>query len=318
MERGSTLRVLVVLAVVALAVAVMSALDIITGRDFRSVLFYLIPVLVVAWWLPRPWVLPATVVASASWTATGFYMEGYAHMGITLFNAVTSLVVFLIVGLLLSTVRGERDLLAAANARVQELLQAESQLARTDPLTGLANHREFMDRLKLDALRAGRDNTSLCVLYLDLDNFKRVNDRFGHAAGDEALRRIAAELRAATRATDLPARLGGDEFAVLLWGVDAAAAAQVASRLIAAVAQLGAAWPDTGLGASVGVAWFERAPEDPEQLVRAADDAMYEAKGAGKGRLVLRKPGRLEVPAARGQAAGASSGTGATAGPENG
>ncbi len=312
------MRVALVLTLAMVAVGVMSVLDFVTGREFRSVLFYLLPVLVVSWWLPRRWVLPTALIASASWTVTGFHIEGYAHIGVTLFNAVSSLLIFLMVGVLLSTVRGERDLLAAANLRVQQLLQAESQLARTDPLTRLANHREFMDRLKLDALRAARDGTSLCVLYLDLDNFKRLNDQFGHAAGDQALKEIATQLRAATRGTDLPARLGGDEFAVLLWGVDADAAAQVASRLIAGVRQLGAKWPGTALGASVGVAWFERAPQDPEQLVRTADDAMYGAKAAGKGTLMLRRVSAIEAAASPAHGAPTPPGTSASAPAENG
>jgi diguanylate cyclase (GGDEF)-like protein len=126
------------------------------------------------------------------------------------------------------------------------------------------------------------------VSYFDLDNFKRVNDAHGHAAGDDVLVRFAAALKAQTRATDLPARTGGDEFALLLWRADADEARSAAGRIVAAAAEIGRQWPDTGFGASAGVAWFERCPADADAILRAADEAMYEAKAAGKGQVRLR------------------------------
>ncbi|WP_051144011.1 GGDEF domain-containing protein [Modestobacter italicus] len=154
--------------------------------------------------------------------------------------------------------------------------------ARTDSLTGLANRAAFSSAL---ASHLDRGTSAATLLLLDLDDFKAVNDKFGHAVGDELLRHVADRLRAATRPTDVCARLGGDEFAVLLTESNAAFARAIAERLIAQVSTpVTLCGRGVHIGVSIGVACSTPGITD-QDLVHRADLAMYEAKGKGKNRV---------------------------------
>jgi diguanylate cyclase (GGDEF)-like protein len=124
-------------------------------------------------------------------------------------------------------------------------------------------------------------------MYLDVDNFKRVNDRFGHAAGDEALVAIANTLRGAVRATDVLARLGGDEFAVLMWQVDESEVATLAQRIVDRVSRLATDYPGSELGMTAGAAYFSVPPANAAHAIRVADETMYQGKRGGKGRVCV-------------------------------
>jgi diguanylate cyclase (GGDEF)-like protein len=163
-------------------------------------------------------------------------------------------------------------------------------LSRTDPLTGLLNRRAFFDELQRRLARLERGTRPAVLLFVDMDNFKLVNDRLGHRAGDEAIRRLCDILRAEARAGDLAARLGGDEFALWIEGLDGRSGSERAAALLRAAEALkplsGA--PDRPLGISIGVALVEPGGgETPEQIVARADAAMYRAKSAGKGGFAL-------------------------------
>ena len=127
----------------------------------------------------------------------------------------------------------------------------------------------------------------MLIAYLDVDNFKNLNDERGHPEGDEFLKHISHAIKDTVRASDVAARLGGDEFAVLFADAKRIAVEPLAHRLLARVRALGDRYPGLDLGASVGMAWFEHAPEEPELLLQRADGAMYEAKTAGKHRFAL-------------------------------
>ena len=161
------------------------------------------------------------------------------------------------------------------------------RLSRTDDLSGLLNRRAFGEDLAQALARARRERTGGALLYVDLDNFKPINDRFGHARGDAVLRAVAKALRASCRAYDLAARLGGDEFAVWLGGVDAAGARRRATELLARTTDLAsdAHCEDAPLSLSIGVATVAPGTDETaEQLIRRADAAMYVGKRAGKNR----------------------------------
>ena len=159
-------------------------------------------------------------------------------------------------------------------------------LAHHDALTGLPNRLLLFDRLEHAIAKARRDGGRLALLMLDLDRFKDVNDGFGHAAGDELLRQVAARLRAGLRAADTVSRLGGDEFAVILAGLARPQdAAQVARKLIDAVSE---PWrlsggADVAVGASVGISFFPEYGQTAEVLLQQADSALYQAKGERRG-----------------------------------
>ncbi|WP_051946848.1 diguanylate cyclase [Thermus amyloliquefaciens] len=160
----------------------------------------------------------------------------------------------------------------------------EAQLeAYTDPLTGLRNRRYLDLILERELFRARRYNRPLSLLVLDLDDFKKVNDTYGHPVGDRVLRALARCLEEHLRKSDRPVRLGGEEFAILLVETPLAQAVRLAGRLRQAVAALKVI-PVAGLTASIGVA--EARPEDsPLSLLKRADDALYQAKRRGKNRV---------------------------------
>jgi diguanylate cyclase (GGDEF)-like protein/PAS domain S-box-containing protein len=157
------------------------------------------------------------------------------------------------------------------------------RLAFHDPLTGLTNRTSFQRRLEVAVERAKRSGSSVAVLYIDLDDFKLVNDSFGHQAGDELLRETAARLRRRTRAGDLIGRQGGDEFLVLLHETDAAGAERVAASLLETLKQpfavLGA---EVHLSASIGISIFPLDAHSSLELAQHADTAMYAAKQSGR------------------------------------
>ena len=157
-------------------------------------------------------------------------------------------------------------------------------LAATDGLTGLANRRVLDDRVQLAFQSARRYQSPLSVVLLDIDNFKKRNDQFGHAAGDLILQRMGALIRGCARETDLAARYGGEEFVVVLPNTDGDGATQFAERLKAAMEQ--ESWPGGPVTASIGTASLDHWTVSGERLVALADDAMYEVKCTGKNRIL--------------------------------
>ncbi len=173
--------------------------------------------------------------------------------------------------------------------RVGALIKQSQQAAVTDSLTGLFNYREFYSQLERELERVRRYHRPAALLLLDVDEFKGVNDRLGHLAGDAALREIAALLKHNTRPTDLVARYGGEEFAVLLSEVDMAQARDCAERIRAAIAhhpfQLQADADPQQITVSIGIAAMTPDTATPKDLVRQADQALYRAKANGRDRL---------------------------------
>lgn len=172
---------------------------------------------------------------------------------------------------------------------------ALAALAATDPLTGLANRRTFMARMndELHEQRRGRHGPSVLVM-LDLDHFKRVNDTYGHAAGDRVLQHLAGLMQAALRRDDLAGRLGGEEFAVLLSDTDLDGGGAMAERLRIAL-ETTPARTDTGelfVTASLGVTLFRPPFDSPEDCLARADAALYEAKHRGRNRVMVRDEDR--------------------------
>jgi diguanylate cyclase (GGDEF)-like protein len=157
------------------------------------------------------------------------------------------------------------------------------QQAAVDALTGLASFRVLRDRLANEVARCHRSGERFAVLFLDLDNFKQVNDRFGHEAGNAVLRETARRCTAHIRSTDLAGRYGGDEFVVVLVGTGEEGARGVAEKVRAAVQEAGTGmgYPEGLVTASIGVAEYQTEKKDEDVLV-AADRALYRAKAAGR------------------------------------
>jgi diguanylate cyclase (GGDEF)-like protein len=181
-------------------------------------------------------------------------------------------------------------LLAAlhAEAVAETAVSKLGELARSslhDALTGLPNRLLMFDRLANAIAAAARRETRIAVLFIDLDNFKRINDTMGHATGDEVLKLAARRLRAVLRSSDTVSRHGGEEFLVLLPEVaDAVDAAQLAQKLLSALAAPARVGGHRlSLSASIGIAMYPEDGEDPNVLVDRADAAMYRSKRRGPG-----------------------------------
>ncbi len=188
---------------------------------------------------------------------------------------------FMVIGLMLQMVLGLMV--------VMRLAQRLSHLSRHDPLTGLPNRRVMQDAITAARLRHLRRRTPYALLAVDVDHFKRVNDRHGHAVGDQALVQVARALRESLRSDDLVARMGGEEFCVLLGDCGREEALAHAERLRAAVAGAALRLPDgetVALTVSVGVA-LAADEVDPRAMLEQADHALYAAKGGGRNRVVL-------------------------------
>lgn len=173
-----------------------------------------------------------------------------------------------------------------------------------DELTGLPNRALLMNELDRAIAEATSSDKQLTLLFIDLDGFKSINDRLGHAAGDLALTATALRLRLALRESDLLGRHGGYEFIAVLSDVPGDPARSVAQRAADAMldsfsSPLDLAEQPVHLGVSIGVALFPKHGHDAESLVHAADQAMYQAKQEGRGRAVLAPPRSAAIPVAR-------------------
>jgi diguanylate cyclase (GGDEF)-like protein len=187
----------------------------------------------------------------------------------------------------------------AGPLRIAALMEESRRMAAIDALTGIANRRAFVQQGEVEVNRSRRYQLPLSVLLMDVDHFKQINDKFGHAVGDRVLAAMGAILKANLRMPDIPARWGGEEFVVALPSTSLSGAETVAERLRAAVEESniqhdGAKVPTT---ISIGVA--ELSAEDTlEAVVERADHAMYEAKSSGRNRVKLSATPKLLTGAA--------------------
>jgi len=176
--------------------------------------------------------------------------------------------------------------------RMKELNEELDAAMRTDYLTGLMNRRAFFDRVDSERSRAKRHGRPLSIIISDIDEFKLVNDRHGHAAGDAVLRLMASVLLASLRQEDLCVRWGGEEFLVLLPDTDIAGAAAAAEKLRAAVESAVTRFESKEIRVTLSAGAAENRGEEVEDTIRVADEALLQAKRSGRNRsLARRSPG---------------------------
>ena len=245
--------------------------DYITTPEINMFIFYLLLIASFSWFFGKQWGTAIAVACAAVWTAAEWrHGLAYSHPFIVIWKVLVNPGIFLIFNHTLWSFRKRLD-----DERVS---------ARRDFLTGLGNRRDFCERAEVEMERARRSGQPTTVAYLDLDNFKEVNDRLGHAMGDRALREVAKGLAAHLRLTDIAARMGGDEFAILLPDTDAASARatllKLQELLLWIMKQNG--WPVTF---SIGAVTFLVPPSSVEGMLQRADHFMYDVKANGKNTL---------------------------------
>jgi diguanylate cyclase (GGDEF)-like protein len=244
------------------------------GPDYSFLLFYVLPVVFVAWLVGRTSAYAIGLASAFSYFLTEYLsprFDGREH--VTVVNAILRLAAFVFIAYFVAALRRSHE--------------HERELARTDDLTGAVNRRSFFEAAQVEISRARRHRHPFSVAYMDVDNFKELNDTLGHAAGDAVLRAVAGTLKRGVREIDLVARLGGDEFVVLLPETDAESARAVVRRVRASLNALTARerWKVTF---SIGVVTWTTPPRTVDMMIREADDAMYEVKNTGKNRIAHR------------------------------
>ena len=264
----------VMLGVASLTLVAIGLIDIATGPELASSVFYMFPLGAVAWRCGVRWSAAFALLAGAVWLIADVVSGAtYSRPAIQYWNASVRTSIFWI--------------LAATVSKLRLALDHERDLARTDGLTGVANSRSFYEIAQVELARTRRNKLPLTVAYVDCDNFKQINDTQGHRAGDRALCQVATALRSSVRLTDTVARLGGDEF-VLLYPETGPEGARVAiDKLRRMLARQGAA-PDHEVSCSIGVVTWLEPPADADELLAAADAVMFEAKKTGPGGALFR------------------------------
>jgi diguanylate cyclase (GGDEF)-like protein len=261
------LQVLLALA----AVAGLTVFKLTIGQSVSVIDFLFVPIVAVGWFARRRWL--GYVVAGVAAVDTAFVAmtaETQASLAAAMAAALVRFCLYLVVLGLLGMMRRERA--------------GDQRAASTDQLTGAANARAFEETARREVERAQRYRGPISVAYLDIDDFKSVNDALGHGEGDHVLAQTGHVLRSTLRATDTAARIGGDEFAVLMPETGSAGAAALMERVRGELDRLTLA-DGARVCFSVGLATFERPPSSVGELMAAADEVMYRAKRAGKGRM---------------------------------
>lgn len=243
-------------------------IDYLTGYEFAFSLFYLIPISLVTWVAGRRLGIAASLASAIVWLFTDVAAgHSYLRLIFYVWNFLIELGFFVTVTLLLSALR--------------RALEHERALANTDYLTTAVNSRFFFDMVQKEIDRAQRYKRPFTLAYIDIDNFKTVNDRFGHMAGDQVLRSVVKHARKYLRKTDVVARLGGDEFALLLPETGQESAQVVLSKIQREILE-GMRQSNWSITISAGVLTCVHAPHTSDEIIGIADDLMYSVKRENK------------------------------------
>jgi diguanylate cyclase (GGDEF)-like protein len=255
-----------------LMVALVGVIRWMAGAEYAFSAFFLAPIILSTWYAGRQIGILMSFAGIMVWLAADLMsLSEFSHPAIPIINEILRLIVFLFVVLLISDLKTS--------------LAEQTEIARRDPLTGIVNRSAFIESAEMELKKARRFSYPVSVLYIDVDHFKAVNDRFGHHTGDLLLKTVCRNITDNIRAIDLAGRLGGDELALLLPNADAKGAGTVAQKLggiLRREMQL-RGWPATF---SMGAATFQNIKIDIHGMINKADILMYMAKERGRDRIV--------------------------------
>lgn len=254
-----------------ITVLLISVIDYFVIIDVSLSILYLLPIAFVSWYTTKRFSILLVLISTSGWFIAELAAKSNMLFLILIWNAIVRLVVFSTIAYLLS------DLKSA--------YEREKNLAQTDVLTEIVNRRFFWEILQLEYQRSLRYDLCFTLAYLDLDNFKQINDRFGHQTGDKLLKVVAKTMQKQIRQVDTAARLGGDEFAILLPETNYANGEIVLNRLRNHLAEAMAAYsPPVSL--SIGAITFVDLPDTVDRTINDVDSLMYRVKNEGKNGII--------------------------------
>jgi diguanylate cyclase (GGDEF)-like protein len=251
-----------------LTIGLLSAVDYITGYELSFSIFYLIPIVIASWYSQKHYAIIISIICAAAWMYIDLLSGNqYSSKLIPIWNMFVRFGFFMITLSLLDVLRNH--------------LSQEEKMSRIDSLTGINNSRSLKGWLTHYISISNRLNHSIVLGYIDLDNFKHVNDTLGHSAGDQVLSTVGEILSSSVRSTDIVGRIGGDEFAVLLPATDRKGATLLFDKLhqLLVDAMKKKSFP---IGFSIGVAVFMRLPKNADEALGIADSLMYQVKKSSK------------------------------------
>ncbi len=263
-KQGRTTKIMTTL----LLLLVLGVVDYFTGWEWSFSTFYLLPISLSAWCLGFGWGILMATLSGLSWlTADVAAGHIYNHPLIPLWNTLIRLSTFFVVTYIL--------------VELHRVLQREQNYARQDFLTGAANSRDFMETAAREMAKARSGEGAIAMAYIDLDNFKGVNDTFGHSVGDQLLKLVAEIIKKNLREEDMVARLGGDEFGVLLPGATEESCLSAMKRMQEHFMRevKSKKWP---VSFSLGLVLFKKIPGSVDEMIKRADNLMYTVKESGK------------------------------------
>lgn len=243
-------------------------LDYLIGPELSFSVFYTMPIMLAAWYGGKRVGFIIAIVSAVIWLSADLAAgSNYTSVLVPVWNTMVRLAFFIIIMMLM--------------LEVHQKLILEEALADTDPLTGLANRRFFQEQLEREYARVLRYPEPLTIAYLDLDNFKYVNDSMGHDIGDELLIIVSQTLTSNLRGSDFAARLGGDEFAVMLPMLKHESAIPIIKKLQDELLSVMHAknWPVTF---SIGIVTYNEVMDSSRDMIKKVDDLMYDVKKSGK------------------------------------
>jgi diguanylate cyclase (GGDEF)-like protein len=266
-----------VIGVSATLVLIIGLVRLLTGHELALSVFFLIPVCLAGWGAGCAWGVIISFFSVLFWLFADLSMqERFSNPYIPYINEFFRLIMFVFVSHIMASMR--------------EMAEQQKKTARTDFLTGIPNRLSFIEYAGLEINKARRNSRPISMIFLDVDNFKTVNDTWGHHEGDLLLINVVTTITNSIRITDFAARFGGDEFGILLWRSRTSDALLVAEKIKEQLLNLTKrkSWPVTF---SLGLVTYEDAPGSVEELVKEADRLMYQAKQGGKNTLRFRTIG---------------------------
>jgi len=259
------------LSISLLLVFLLGVIDYLTGFRYSFSFFYLIPISIAAWGVGRVSGLSVSIISAMTWAVSNYLAGEPFEEYVTIWNTLMRLGFFVVFTILLHSFRN--------------VLEEERKLSRTDPLTGAFNRRAFYEIIATKTMFGQRKPTPCSLVYIDIDNFKNINDTLGHLTGDAVLVTVVETRHNNIRDKDFLARLGGDEFSILLTETDQSIAQivtkRIQSKLIEAMKEQ--KWEVTF---SIGVLTFMHFPSNIGQMISMTDQLMYQVKGEGKDAII--------------------------------